>query len=292
VGTRILGAISFVMAESRRVYGEEDLAFARGLADRAALAIDNARLYREAERGRLDAEQQARFAETFVGMLGHDLRNPLNAIIMTANLVRRMVANDRGAVDRILSSAHRMSNMVAQLLDLTRSRIAGGITLERKEADVGNVVSEVVDELRRTYPEREIDWSRPPEVLAPVDHDRLAQVVSNLVGNALEHGDPARPVTVRLAAREGIAELSVHNAGAPIPPELLPGLFEPFRPSIARGARSKGLGLGLFITQQIVRAHGGDIGVSSTMESGTTFRVVLPRRAPAFLAPAESILVS
>jgi signal transduction histidine kinase len=289
---KVLGAITFVMAESRRVYTEIDLSFARDLADRAALAIENARLFGEAERRRREAEDQTRFAETFVGMLGHDLRNPLNAIIMTSNLLRRRAPDDTGGIDRILSSSRRMSNMIAQLLDLTRSRIGGGIPLDRRDTDLGVIVGEVVDELRHTYPAREVTWSRPPAVWAPVDRDRLAQVVSNLVGNALEHGDPTKPVSVRLGAEGTAIELLVHNVGAPIPPALLPTLFEPFRLTLARGARSKGLGLGLFITQQIVVAHGGEVEVDSTPERGTTFRVVLPRARLATLAPPTLQLVS
>ncbi|MDB4983533.1 MAG: Sensory box histidine kinase/response regulator [Myxococcales bacterium] len=293
---KVLGAITFAMAESHRVYTEADLAFARDLADRASLAIENARLFGDAERRRQEAEDQTRFAETFIGMLGHDLRNPLNAIIMTSNLLRRRTPDDTGGIDRILSSSRRMSNMITQLLDLTRSRIAGGIPLDRKETDLGLVVAEVVDELRRTYPAREVAWCRPPELRAPVDRDRLAQVVSNLVGNALEQGDPAKPVTVHLslglASQGDVIELSVHNGGAPIQPALLPTLFEPFRLTMARGARSRGLGLGLFITQQIVLAHGGEVVVDSTLERGTTFRVVLPRARPATMASQTLQLVS
>ncbi len=175
IGGKVLGALTFVMAESHRVYGEEDLAFAREVADRAALAIENARLFREVEdaraaaaaqlvseeRRRHEAEDQTRFAETFVGMLGHDLRNPLNAIMMTTRLLRRIATapNEINAVERVRTSATRMSNMVGQLLDLTRSRMAGGIMIDRSPVDLSGVVSEVVDELRRAYPGRQISWA-------------------------------------------------------------------------------------------------------------------------------------
>ena len=168
VGGKVLGAITFVMAESHRVYGEDDLAFAREVADRAALAIENARLFREVEgaraaaaaqlvteeRRRHEAEEQTRFAETFVGMLGHDLRNPLNAIMMTTRLLRRIATapNEINAVERVRTSATRMSNMVGQLLDLTRSRMARGHHGRQGTIDLCGVVSEVVDELRRAYP--------------------------------------------------------------------------------------------------------------------------------------------
>ncbi len=265
VGGKVLGAITFVMAESHRVYGEDDLAFAREVADRAALAIENARLFREVEdaraaaaaqlvseeRRRHEAEEQTRFAETFVGMLGHDLRNPLNAIMMTTRLLRRMATapNEINAVERVRTSATRMSNMVGQLLDLTRSRMAGGIMIDKSPVDLCGVVSEVVDELRRAYPGRHIAWAGGAGVHADADRDRLAQVFSNLVGNALEHGDPARPVTVDLSTRREDVALTVHNHGPPIPSDRLPSLFEPFRRTGARSERSRGLGLGLFITR-------------------------------------------
>jgi len=305
---KVMGVISLVMAESNRVYGEADLAFARALADRAALAIDNARLFREAERAhvalatqlsseaqrRAEAEEQARFAETFVAMLGHDLRNPLNAILMTTRLLGKLATapNEANAVERVRSSALRMSNMVAQLLDLTRSRIAGGITVERTAIDLCEVISEVVDELRRGHPGRDIAWTGGKGVHADVDRDRLAQVFSNLVGNALEHGDPARPVTIWMSTSDQHATLAIHNHGPAIAPELLPFLFEPFRRTVVRSERSKGLGLGLYITQQIVHAHGGRIDVSSTTEDGTTFTIVLPRSQADVFVTARRQLVS
>lgn len=298
IGGRVIGVISFAMAESRRRYRSEDVAFAQSLADRAALAIENARLFEEVARSRerlsdqlaeetkrrREAETASRFAERFIGILGHDLRNPLNAISMTARLLARKGTDDPKAVGRIVTSADRMSNMVAQLLDLTRSRLAGGITVERLPIRLAPVIVEVLDELRRSYPAREIRFEQRGDDAALADQDRFAQVVSNLVGNAVEHGDAADPVLVMLAVGDESSVLTVHNTGPAIPPDLLPIIFDPFARSGVRGNLAKGLGLGLFISQQIVIAHGGAIEVTSTAAEGTLFRVTLPRLIPEKMA--------
>jgi signal transduction histidine kinase/CHASE3 domain sensor protein len=294
IGGRVIGVISFAMAESGRSYRSEDVAFAQSLADRAALAVEHARLFEEVGRSRellaeqlaeetkrrREAETASRFAERFVGILGHDLRNPLNAISMTARLLARKGTDDPKAVARIVTSADRMSNMVAQLLDLTRSRLAGGITVERLPIRLGPVIVEVLDELRRSYPARDIRFEQRGDDAALADQDRFAQVVSNLVGNAVEHGDPATPVLVTLTAENESLVLAVHNAGPAIPAEMLPIIFDPFARTTVRGTLARGLGLGLFISQQIVLAHGGMIEVTSTAAEGTLFRVTLPRLNP------------
>ncbi|HET9988307.1 MAG TPA: ATP-binding protein, partial [Kofleriaceae bacterium] len=288
VSSKTIGAITFAMAESGRRYTSNDLEFAESLADRAALAIENARLFRELERAnaatrellaneterRTVAENASRFADVFIGILGHDLRNPLNAVLMAAQLMRHRQSADPKTLDRIESSSRRMSAMVTQLLDLARSRLGGGIEISRKRVLLASVVNAVTDELRLVHPDRAIVVDGG-DISGDWDEDRLAQVLSNLVGNALEHGDPSKPVHVRIAQVETKIEISVRNEGTPIPVELLPLLFDPYRRVTARGARSKGLGLGLFITQQIVDAHGGRIDVHSD-DASTTFTVVLP----------------
>jgi PAS domain S-box-containing protein len=305
VGGRTVGEMSLVLGTSPRPYQERDLAFARSVADRAALAVDNGRLFREVEaageklaeqlvqetKRRFEAESTARFAEMFVGMLGHDLRNPLNAVGMTARLLQRKGNGDPKALGRIVASVDRMSNMVAQLLDLTRSRLAGGIEIERKPLQLGAIITETLDELRLVHPDRAIHWKLHGDDRALGDQVRLAQVVSNLVGNAVEHGDVTRPVTVTLSVSGDSLVLVVHNAGT-IPPALLPVIFDPFRRTTARGELAKGLGLGLFISQQIVQAHGGDIEVRSSVEEGTTFTVNLPRSTAQKFQLADGNLVT
>ena len=243
-------------------------------------------------RRRLEAENQTRFAEMFIGILGHDLRNPLNAISIGAALIKRRGIADERVLGRILQSSERMSNMVGQLLDLTRTRLAGGIPIERAPAGLRSVVAGAIEELQLVHRDRTICLETGQEVEGLWDTGRLAQVVSNLVGNALEHGAADKPVTVSLSAADDVVRLSVHSLGPPIPPEVLSTIFDPYRRTTARSGRSKGLGLGLFITQQIVLAHGGRLDCRSTDEDGTTLTVLLPRGADGNLSSAPEALVS
>ncbi|MCU1282692.1 MAG: Histidine protein kinase AsgD, partial [bacterium] len=226
-------------------------------------------------------EANARFQERFIGILGHDLRNPLTAILMGASALQRYAspATELKVVGRIQSSAERMRRMIEQLLDLTRARHGGGIPVELKSCDVAGVVRRVLDELEMAHPERTLTLDVRGDATGECDGDRLGQVVSNLVGNAIRHGERDGRVDVILEGDGDAVTLTVRNSGAPIAPELLPVMFDPFRRGNA--SSSGGLGLGLFITQQIVHAHGGTIDVMSSAESGTTFAVRLPRRKPA-----------
>jgi PAS domain S-box-containing protein len=225
-------------------------------------------------------DDRLRFAEQFVAILGHDLRNPLHAITIAASFLRNESRGQSKPAARILASAGRIENMVTQLLDLTRARIGGGIAVERRPAVLDDIVANVVDELAHTHPGREIRCSFGLPVHGEWDGERLGQVVSNLVANALQHGAPSAPVDVRLATRGASAVLEVHNSGPAIPPDLRAALFEPYRRGPAKGRKVRGLGLGLYITRQIVLAHGGDVAVKSS-EGGTTFTVTLPRRSEA-----------
>jgi signal transduction histidine kinase len=237
----------------------------------------------EAHQHETERAQTLRFAEQFIGILGHDLRTPLNAMAMGVEVLRMRAAiggtADVATLERLGRSTARMARMVDQLLDLTRARLAGGIPSDRQRVDLVRVVAAAVEELAAVHPARAVHCRLPTEMIAMCDGDRLAQVVSNLVGNAIEHGDPAEPVTVTLAEREpGSAELTVHNAGRPIPGELLPVLFEPFRRGrVESDGHASGLGLGLYISREIVVALGGALRVTSTTSEGTTFTVTLPR---------------
>lgn len=231
------------------------------------------RLEREAERDRTE-----RYRDQMLGMLGHDLRNPLNAVLWSANFVLRSEALPdalRPAVARIANSAERMGRMISDLLDFTRVRLGEALPLGRRTIDLQEIVRTVVDEIAVANPDRRIEVEADGITRGDWDPDRLAQIVSNLVGNAVEHGRGTDPVRVRTEGDEARVRLSVWNGGAPIPEEERSGIFEPFRKGV-RSGRS-GLGLGLFIVSAIARAHGGNVEVRSDAESGTTFEVVLPR---------------
>jgi signal transduction histidine kinase len=228
----------------------------------------------ETERKR--AEQ---FRERLLGIVSHDLRNPLSNILMTTQLLLRregVPETVRPGVQRIATSADRMQRMISDLLDFTRATVGGGIPLERRPTSLCALVETTLEEFELTHPGRVVSTCARGMTEGVWDPDRLVQVVSNLVSNALAHGDEGTPVRVRVW-EDGTDHLfSVHNAGPPIPGELLPRIFDPFKRALGNGGR-KGLGLGLYIVQQLVLAHGGTIEVRSTREEGTTFTVRLPR---------------
>ena len=212
-----------------------------------------------------------RIREVFVGALGHDLRNPLSAILINAEILRRFVPGERQEpLERIVGSAGRMARMISDLLDFTRVR-QGTLWIDRRPVDVLQLTSRVIDELSTIHPGAILADLCP--VAVPVDADRFAQVVSNLVGNAIRHGD-GRGVRVALREESNALMLEVHNTGNPIPPEARELIFDPFRRS-SHGVRES-LGLGLFIVRQIVAAHEGQVWVESAIDTGTTFRVRIP----------------
>jgi signal transduction histidine kinase len=240
-----------------------------------------------------EAREQAReFERQLLGIVSHDLRNPLNAIVLGAHgLLRRGGLDDRqtAAVARILASGERAGRLIGDLLDFASARMGGGIELRCERVDLGAAVREAVEELASLFPERTVRVVADAPVVGDWDRHRLAQVLSNLVTNALKYGAPGSAVTVTVATRGGEAELAVHNVGAPIDPGLLEHLFEPFHRGASRASPSeaplRSIGLGLFIVRHIVEAHRGRVAVASSVAAGTTFTVRLPL-AGACAAPA------
>jgi PAS domain S-box-containing protein len=228
-------------------------------------------------------QEEAQFRERFIGILGHDLRNPLNAIMLSARQLRRrgaMSSMQQQLAQRIETSAARMGNMISDILDLTRARLSGGIPLHLAPTSLPAVCRQVVEELSVAHPGRDVLVQAEGGGEGIWDPERLAQVVSNLVGNALEHGERQGPIFVRCRDDAEQQVLEISNPGTPIPDHRLATLFDPFRQvGVTRSGRGSGLGLGLFIVRELVEAHGGQVTVRSTEEEGTTFTVVLPRDA-------------
>ena len=227
---------------------------------------------------RADFEANERFRELFIAVLGHDLRDPLAAIMGGAQLMMRrggLTPDQTRVLERITHSATRMARLTSEVMDFTRSRLGGGLVLNRNEVLFHDIVRAVIADLQASHPSCEIRLMTDGPGDGAWDGDRLSQVVWNLIGNALVHGGQ-QPVDVRVVGNEQSLRFEVHNGGAPIAPELLPIIFDPFRRAGDVG-RSHGLGLGLYIAQQIVHAHGGTLTVESTAERGTTFTMVLAR---------------
>jgi signal transduction histidine kinase len=221
-----------------------------------------------------------RLNEMFIAVLGHDLRNPLHAMMLSAHGIHRVSSEDpvKQAATRIVSSGNRMSRMIEDLLDLARGRLAGGIQIVREPVDFATVVSRVVKESQSAKPGRTLEFRQQGHFNGQWDAGRLAQVASNLIANALQYGDPKEPVLVELdGTADDTVEMVVSNAGN-IPKELLPQIFDPFRGRSEPSRRSEGLGLGLYIVKELVEAHEGQVDVTSNPGERTRFTVRLPRR--------------
>lgn len=229
--------------------------------------------------GRLRIE--ADFRERFIGILAHDLRQPLNAIMMASHaLARGEYGQDRELtrfLDLQMRAASRMQRMIVELLDFSRNRPESGMPLQRRRADFSEIVRVSLEEIRLEHPARRFALTSSGSFDGLWDADRVAQVCSNLIHNALTHGSPHTPINIDLAGAADQVRFSVSNEGEPIPPDVLVTLFQPFRPG-RDGHRGHGVGLGLHIVHQIVRAHGGTVVVESD-RSTTRFLVEMPRQA-------------
>jgi len=224
------------------------------------------------------AVQTDLFRDQFIGVLSHDLRIPLGAISTGAALLAVPEDNPQRrsrVVERIMNSAQRMERMIGDLLDLTRTRLGGSIPIRRRPADLQQVCEEVMMEIRAGQPDAVLRWQGSGDLRGEWDADRLAQVVSNLVGNAIQYGG-GTPITLTAHEHRDSVTLGIHNGGLPIPAAVLPFVFEPLSRGDGPGT-ARGIGLGLFIARAIVSAHGGHIQVSSSSDDGTTFTVTLPK---------------
>jgi signal transduction histidine kinase len=224
----------------------------------------------------LSERETAELREQFIAVLGHDLRTPLGSILLGAELLARRHPGPESSpvIERIRRSANRMAALVDDVVDFTRGRMGAGIPMRLREARVDGTLEQVVDEMRGLYPQRAIDATIAPGLVLRCDPERIAQLLSNLLKNALVHGSEQAPVEVVAAMIGGEFVLSVTNEGDELPQAVIDELFKPYWRAASRSG-SEGLGLGLYIVDQIARGHNGTIEVSS--QGGTTvflFRMV------------------
>lgn len=219
----------------------------------------------------------------FLAILGHDLRSPLGALVVGANLMMNDIDLSPKHVmraSRMFNSARRMKRLIDDLIDFTRTHLGSGIPVNVTGADLITVCRQVVNELRTVYPKRFVDLRTPPKLYATFDGDRFAQVLSNLIGNALQYGNEIFPVRVFVNAHDGAIEITVNNRGSIIPPDRIAGIFDAMvrlaSNSGIEGMERTSLGIGLHISREIVKAHGGQITVVSNAQDGTTFTVTMP----------------
>ena len=223
-----------------------------------------------------------RSKEMFVAILGHDLRTPLNAVIMSSQFMLergKLDQQDVGLATATLRSARRMNRMVGDLLDLTRSRLGSGIPIVRANMDMDAVARQAVEEAAAASPKRELRIDTSGELHGSWDAARISQVLVNLLSNALQYGEAEKPVTTTVRGEASEVVLKVHNCGRAIPASQIPRLFDPVKrlKDGEANANTNNLGLGLYIAERIVTAHGGTIEVDSSEQDGTVFTVRLPR---------------
>ncbi|WP_392893976.1 ATP-binding protein [Pseudomonas migulae] len=225
-----------------------------------------------------DANELGRLREQFIAVLGHDLRTPLSAIRMSADLLETKTADKRSLnlISAIRNSSTRMGVLIENILDFARGRLGGGIPVQRKLVDdLQATLQMTLEEIQVSHPHVTIIHSLNLPAGVYCDALRISQLLSNLLGNAVTHGSTTPPIILSAYSENDEIVLSLTNQGTPIPAQLMPLLFEPFTRSEA-GQRSEGLGLGLYIAAQIAAAHNGTLSVSSTLESGTSFVARFP----------------
>jgi PAS domain S-box-containing protein len=292
VGKEAIGALSFVTAESGRIYGTQDLILATEIGRRASLAIENARAYTE-------AREAVRTRDNFLAIASHELRTPLSALSVLISSMVRAAASGRllkltpEALSDRLTNAERQTTQLARLVDrlLDVSRLStSDLALERERTDLAEIVREVISRYEDAAAESgsHLELSVAGPVVGCWDRSRLDQVVSNLVGNAVKYGEGA-PITVSVSSGSmGHVRLTVHDDGPGIPLEHQERIFGQFERA-NDSENLPGMGLGLWLVRRIVTAHGGAINVDSSPGRGATFSVLLPVGEQAYAAPGANL---
>jgi sigma-B regulation protein RsbU (phosphoserine phosphatase) len=232
----------------------------------------------EVSRQRVMAEDRALFAEQMIGIVSHDLRNPLQVVSMAAQYLQglEIPARQAAMLGHIRDATQRAQKLINDLLDFTQARIGQGLTISRVPIDLNRSVGQGIDALRLLYPGREICFVAQADIPGHADPDRLNQLVGNLISNAMAYGDERSPVTVTTSADPYGLAIAVHNLGSPIPPELLASIFLPMTRGTEINREVRSVGLGLFIVNEIAKAHGGSVVVTSSAGDGTTFTARVP----------------
>jgi len=227
-----------------------------------------------------EAKDRALFSEQMVGIVSHDLRNPLSTIQMGTHVLTRGETRPHqlSILGRILRASERAHRLIADLLDFTQARLGKGISVSPKPFSLHATIADVIDELGQGFEGRALVHEKLGEGECLADADRVAQLVGNLVANAMTYGRKDAPVTVRSRIDADRFEVSVHNVGEPIPPQQQERMFQPLVRGTEGGAL-RSVGLGLYIVSEIAKAHGGEVTVRSNEADGTTFLASFPRRA-------------
>jgi signal transduction histidine kinase len=274
---RTLGSVAFIVTHHHRQYSAEDVALAEEVAQRAALALDNARLYQE-------ARDAIALRDQFLSIAAHELKTPLTVLLGNAQAMERRARRDEHlperevrAVHLIYEQARRLSRMIAALLDISRLE-QGKLSIERAQVDLQALVERVVDEVQPGLTGHIVEHLASDErLIIEGDELRLEQVLQNLIGNAVKYSLQGGVVQVQLARQADRACISVTDHGMGIPAEDIPHLFERYyRASNIDGERITGMGIGLYIVKEIVTLHGGSVEIQSELGTGSTFTVYLP----------------
>lgn len=266
----VLGVLSLTRVAGSPLYDQADLNLATELARRASLALENARLFEQ-------AQEAVRTRDEFISLISHELRNPLASIRGFAQLMRRRAQFDAGAIETILEQTRQMDRLIGDLLDVARLE-ARSLDLRAEPLDLMALIREATEEAQGASDSHQVRLEAPDGPLQGVwDPDRLRQILRNLLGNAIKYSPGGGEVLVRVSQRDDEAVIEVRDHGLGIPPGQLVGLFQPFSRVGIAAATVKGLGLGLYITRQLVEAHGGRIWAESEGEGrGSTFTFTLP----------------
>jgi signal transduction histidine kinase len=231
--------------------------------------------------------------DLFLGVLSHDLRNPIGAMMMSAELMGKigtLTKRQEMMMSQVVISGNRAIGIMDQLLDLTRARLGSGLHVLREQMDMAFVCRQLIEEMRSLHPSRIFTLKSSGDTIGLWDRPRIGQVFSNLIGNAVQYGFADLPIDVKVIGDLKGVTLSVHNEGVPIPKNAISGIFDALVRGGTEGDSTTNLGLGLYITKEIISAHGGTISVISSEKDGTTFTALLPRIADAEILAHDAIV--